>query len=243
MRQLELISGIVRDLIVAKGFDDPVFSQGAKTVAGSASIAAAALGEYFTSSALANSSQGAEIGVEYFTCTINSLPLSGHFYKVEFKDGDRMEFVIEHGAGGAVVNGARSSIRRYIWMLPYQTRGLSAQKYNDTRWRILLSSSSSAVCLLMILSILTPDINLPIWVIPSNLAFVFLITLGISFMVTRRFHEFAVQATEVLNAFGYENASSVDLPALSKLAEKRMKMQEDASPTVYQSYQPWRFRY
>jgi hypothetical protein len=66
------------------------------------------------------------------------------------------------------------------------------------------------------------------------------LSLDISFMVTRQFSEFSIMATEVLAAFGYEDASSVDLQALSKLAEKEWCREMKEIP---QAYQPWRFRY
>jgi hypothetical protein len=49
-----------------------------------------------------------------------------------------------------------------------------------------------------------------------------------------------MQATEVLAVFGYDDPASIDLPALSKVAEKLWR-QEKAGTT--QLFQPWRFRY
>jgi uncharacterized membrane protein YbhN (UPF0104 family) len=96
------------------------------------------------------------------------------------------------------------------------------------------------VAIFMLLYTWTPEKTTPFWHIPVSIGLPVLLSLGISFMVTRQFSEFSIRATEVLAAFGYEDASSVNLPALSKLAEKKWcrDMQE-----IPQTYQPWRFRY
>jgi hypothetical protein len=240
MSSMQLICGTVKDLVVTKGYSDLVLTPVDKTYATGAAVAAAATGQFFNSAALASASQGAEIDVEYFTCCVNGVNLYGHFYRVEFSDGDDMEFVVSPAVSGAAVHGARSPSRRLVWMLPYQTRGITAQKRNHAKWRCIFSALSAMGALIIVLSTSTPGEKPPLWFIPLNLALAVLFSLGISFMVTRRFSEFSVRATAVLAAFGYQDAPSVDLPALSKLAEKKWCREQDEIP---QMYQPWRFRY
>jgi hypothetical protein len=84
------------------------------------------------------------------------------------------------------------------------------------------------------------DSHATIWFYPGTFLAIFLKVSGISFVITRRFHKFSVIATEVLGAFGYKNPASIDLPALSKEAEKKWQREKAAAP---QLFQPWRFRY
>ncbi len=108
-------------------------------MAGVAAIGAAAAGQLFNSAMLANASMGAEIDMEFFTCTVNGLELAGRFHKVEFKEGETVEFVVDKKSVGAVVHAARSPNQKMLWMLPYQTRGYLAQKRSDIKWSLILS--------------------------------------------------------------------------------------------------------
>lgn len=237
---LELIRGQVTNLEVTKGSADPVFDGTDKALAGLGAVAAAATGQLLSSTVLANASQGAEIDVEFFKCVVNDVPLFGQFYRVEFKDGDEMEFVIERWLDRGSVRGARSPIRRLIWMRPYETRGIAAQQKNNTKWRYITSLLGGILPTAFFLYLFPEDKNSPLWFYPGIFLGCFLTTLGISFFVTRRFHNFSVMATEVIHAFGYDNPECVDLPALSKSAQQKLRTQASDSPM---SFQPWRFHY
>ena len=237
---LELIRGRVTNLVVTKGSTDPVFEKMNKGVAGIGAIAAAATGQLLSSTALANASQGAEIDVEYFSCVVNDLRLFGHFYRVEFKDGDEMEFVFERYLGRGSVQGARSPVDRLIWTLPYQTRGVVAQLRHYSKWRLIGSAGISVVFTGLFIFSRPSDLDLPIWVYGIIFILGTLNLLMVSFLVTRRFRKFALNATKVFEAFGYEDSASIDLPSLNREAERKWSQEKKSSP---QGFQPWRFRY
>lgn len=240
MRKLELIRGKVTDLIVRKGSADPVFSQAEKNTAGVAAVVAIVAEQTFNSTVFANASNGADIDVEYFTCTVECVPLSGHLYRVEFGNGDEMEFVVEKMRGQCIVQGARSTANRLIWMLPYQTRGTEAQQQNNRKWRYIASFFCAAIPTAVLRFMLPAASHPPIFFFPTIFLGMFITMLAISFLITARFREFSVMATEVLRAFGYENPASVDLPALSKEAERKSRREKETPP---QLFQPWRFHY
>jgi hypothetical protein len=240
MSNLELVRGRVTEMRISKGYEDPVFTLCDKDTAGVAAVAAAVSGEVFSSAFLANASQGASIDVEYFFCEVDGLSLSGHLYRVGFGDGDEMDFVVEKKAGRGIVHAARSPVHRLIWMLPYKTRGLAAQRKNNFKWRSISSFLCAAIPTAFLLVVFPTSEDRPILFFPMMFLGLFLTTLGISFLITRRFHEFSLQATEVLEVFGYDDPTSVDLPGLSKAAEKKWRLQAGGTT---QHFQPWRFRY
>lgn len=159
---LELIRGQVPDLVVIKGSSDPVFDNMDKGT-GIGAVAAAATGQFLGSAALANASQGAEIDIEFFTCVVNDLRLFGHLHRVEFKDGDEMEFVIERYLGRGSVQGARRTADRLLWMRPYQTRGLLAQQKNNHKWRYVTSVSCAGAATAFVQFAVQSDSQAPIW--------------------------------------------------------------------------------
>lgn len=240
MRKLHLICGEVTDLRVSKGYIDPVFGTTERATATVGALAAVAVGQALTSTVLTNASHGAEIDVEYFTCSVAGLSLSGHLHRVDFKNGDEMEFVIEKLGERGFVQGARSAVNRIVWMMPYQTRGVAAQQKNNTKWRYVTSLLCGSIPTAFFLFFLPEDKNSPFWFYPAIFLGTSLTTLVISFLITRRFNEFSVMATEVLHAFGYENPEWVDLPALNKRAEQKLRSHAPDSPIMFQ---PWRFHY
>lgn len=237
---LELIRGQVTNLVVTKGSSDPVFQGMDKSLAGLGAVAAAAAGQLPSSTVLANASEGAAVDVEFFTCVVNDLRLFGHLHRVEFKDGDEMEFVIERYLGRGSVQGARNPAYRLIWMRPYQTRGTEAQQKYNRKWRYIASFACAAIPTAVLRFMLPAASHPPIFFFPTIFLGMFITMLAISFLITARFREFSVMATEVLGAFGYENPASVDLPALSKEARRKSRREKETPP---QLFQPWRFHY
>lgn len=238
MTRLE--TGIVKDLKVAKGYEDLVFTQNDKNLAGGGAIGAIAIGQLFNSLTLSSSSMGAEIDMEFFTCSVNDIPLAGRFHKVEFKEGEIVEFVLEGKAEAALVRAARSPGQRVIWMLPYQSRGHIAQKSNDIKWTLIIS------IITVFFIALSEFYFFPIrahrrehggviFFLIMFFAFIF-----INFMVRRRFYSFSIQCTEVLKTFGFINPSEVDLNSLHKQAQKKLYKGTGKLPSLMQ---PWSFRY
>jgi hypothetical protein len=151
-----------------------------------------------------------------------------------------MEFVIERYLGRCSVQSARSPSHRLIWTLPYQTRGVTAQQRHYSKWRLIGSTGTSAAFTGLFVFSRPSDVDLPLWVYATIFALVTLNFLAVSFLVTRRFRKFSTNATKVFEAFGFEDALCIDLPALNKQAERKWSRENASSP---QGYQPWRVRY
>ncbi len=240
MRNLQLFRGTISDLTVAKGSEDPVFTDGTRALAGGASIAAAAARQVFDSATLSIASHGAEIDMEYFTCTVNSRKLCGRFHRVEFSNGEEIEFVIEQNSlESAAVHGARNPASRLIWTLPYQTRGHQAQVRFNLKW-ILCTSVACSVGPTLFFVYSRPHGHLPPMMIPSLLLGFFLITAFIGVLVAWKFLRFSRDTTAILETFGYEHAATVSLPAIHNVAEKNRRK---ASGAPNELFHPWRFRY
>jgi hypothetical protein len=240
MTRLEIITGVVQNLKIAKGYEDLVFTQTDKSLAGAAAIGAAAIGQFFNSANLSSVSTGSEIDMEFFICVVNSTPLAGRFHKVEFKEGETVEFVVEHKAGGGIVHAARSPSQRMLWMLPYQTRGHIAQKISDIKWTLIISITA-VICIIFsefyFFSVRAHrrDDGGMVFFLLMFLGFVF-----VNFVVRRRFHGFSLQATEVLKALGYQNPAKVDLHSQHKQAQKKLHQETGKLPPLVQ---PWSYRY
>jgi hypothetical protein len=220
MRRLETISGIVCNLRGTKGYEDLVLTASANGLAGA--------------------NTGAELDMEYFTCTVNEVNLSGRFHKVEFADGEHIEFVVERNPQGAAVHAARSAEQRILWTLPYQTRGHTAQRRSDLKWSLILSVSAGVAIAISEHFISKPNPNEP--AIYEILFYVgmFSIVLIVNFMIRRRFSVFALNATSVFQQLGYEEPENVDLHMGHSRAQKKMRGETGAPPDLMQ---PWSFRY
>ncbi len=240
MKNFELINGIVESLKISQKYEDFVFTETDKNIAGATAIGAAAVGLLFNSAALASASGGAEIDVECFTCSVNNTLLVGRFHKVEFKEGEKIEFLTQSSSHGAVVYAARNPKERMLWMQPYQMRGHVAQKKNDWKWTAILSLLVSIFFTLVMWLYLPFTGKEPNWIFPVFFLGSGLMVAIVNIWVRSRFTHFALKATEVIRALGYKNPESVDLPALSKIAEKRIQTQTGKLPSVLS---PWSFWY
>ncbi len=240
MSALKIHLGPVAQLRKAKGYADPVFTQVDKNMAGVAAIGAVAMQQFFSSAMLANSSMGAEIDVEYFTCVVNGLPLAGHFHKVGFTEGEAIEFVIEEKEGGGIVHAARSPSQRMLWMLPYQTRGHLAQRKSDWKWTWILSFVLAAGFFLYFEIRNQPEFVESIGSRLIEPIAIFLIAVVINFLVRRRFTHFAKSATEVLRVLGYTNPEKVDLYKQHSLVQRELKQETGQVPPLVDT---WSFRY
>ena len=237
---MEKISGVVENLRIEKGYRDLIFNETDSQVAGIAAIGAAVMGQAASSTVLGNASGGAEISMDFFACSVDGRDLRGAFHKVEFANGDQIEFVIEPDAGFFTVHAARSPAARMLWMSQHQIRGINAQKACDLRWCImypLLSMPASIVALYL----LSGDSDMPpIPVLLGSSAIVFLGTFLITVWIRWRFRGFAHQATEVLRALGYDRPEDVDLNVVHKQAQKALAAATGTLPPLVSA---WSFRY
>ena len=240
MSQLEKISGVVENLRIEKGYQDLVFNKTESQVAGVAAIGAAAMGQAASATVLSNASAGAEVGMEFFACTVNGMSLRGAFHKVEFTNGDQIEFVIEPEADFFTVHAARSPAARMLWMSQHQIRGINAQKACDLRWCIMYPLLSIPFWIVAQFFLAGDSGMLPLSVQLASCAGIFLMTFVITVWIRIRFRGFAYQATEVLRALGYENPEDVDLNRVHKQAQKALAA---ATGTLPPLVSPWSYRY
>ena len=178
--------------------------------------------------------------MDFFACTVDGKALRGAFHKVEFVNGDQIEFVIEPGSDFFTVHAARSPAERLIWMSQHQIRGINAQKACDIRWCIIYPLLSMPF---MIVSqfFLAGDSDMPpLSVQLATCAGMFLITFVITVWIRSRFRGFAYQATEVLRALGYEHPEDVDLNRVHKQAQKALAAATGTLPPLVSA---WSFRY
>jgi hypothetical protein len=241
MAQLELISGVVQNLKSARGSQDLVFTQTDKDVAGAAATGAAVMGEAFSAANLASTSMGgAEIGMDFFTCTVNGILLEGGFYRLEFKEGESVDFVVERETGRNIVKAARSPEQRIIWMLPHQERGQIAQKRSNIKWMLILSALAAAVLAVVEFyrfpKLIQGCLHCYILSIFGAFLLVFVV-MGYAFW---RLYGFSKEATEVIEALGYQNPAEVDLHSQHKQAQKKLHQETGKLPPLVQ---PWSFRY
>ena len=238
--QLIILSGVIRDLVIARGYEELAFTAGNRSLVGLAAIVAASTGNNTNATILSNSSSGAEVDMEYFTCFVGETPLKGRFHKVDFQNGDLIEFVVSMERGVAEVHGARDPSHQFIWTLPYQTRGHIAQKRSDILSSIIVSSICA--CIAVIIAIYQERSSLPGSrpVVLEFATMAFFIVLIVNFLSRWPFFKYSFEATEVFRAFGYEDPARVDLPKQDGRADKAYCSEKgEPRPLV----KPWRYRY
>ena len=240
MNELAKIIGVVENLRIEKGYQDLIFNKTDSQVVGIAAIGAAAMGQAASASILSNASAGAEVSMDFFACTVDGMALRGAFHKVEFVNGDQIEFVIEPEGEFFTVHAARSPAARMLWMSQHQIRGINAQKACDLRWCIM-DPLLSVPFVIVAQFFLAGDLGmLPISVQLATCAIMFLMTFVITVWIRSRFRGFAYQATEVLRALGYEHPEDVDLNRVHKQAQKALAASSGTLPPLVE---PWSYRY
>lgn len=235
-----LVSGVVQELTITKGYEDLAFTDQGKSLVGLAAVVAASTGNMASSAILSNSSGGAEVNMEFFVCTINNLPLRGRFHKVDFSNGDHIEFVVTISDGIGSVHGARDPKQRFIWTVPYQTRGNVAQKASDISSSLTISAICAVLCSVLIFYNTPPTIYNSWSQIGNMTAIFFLAILAVNFLSRRPFYKFSFEATKVFAAFGYDDPARVNLPKQHSQADKAY-CKETGEPRSWDK--PWRYRY
>jgi hypothetical protein len=240
MTPLSVISGMVQHLRIERGDQDLIFNKTDSQVAGVAAVGAAAMGQAASATVLSNASAGAEVGMDFFACTVNGMSLRGAFHKVEFVNGDQIEFVIEPEGDFLTVHAARSPAARMLWMSQHQIRGINAQKACDLRWSLMYPTSGVIAVAIADFFI---DPNFGKYSFFEELisySLVFLTFLAITVWIRSRFRGFAYQATEVLRALGYDHPEDVDLNVVHKQAQKALAAATGALPPLVSA---WSYRY
>ncbi|WP_314441233.1 putative type VI secretion system effector [Massilia timonae] len=238
--EYRVISGLVSDLKTAKRQEDILFSEMGKNIVGMAAISAAAIGSATSSTVLINSNSATEIEMEFFTCVVDKMRLTGVFHQVEFRDGDYLEFVVTVADDVGKVHCVRDPERRLIWTHPYQVRGHIAQGRYDLIFSLILSIICTALFWYMSFYGLEEMPPVPATYVVSVLLPAFVLTFVICSAIRLRVYKFSQRATLIFRAFGFENPEYVNLPKNHSRADAN-----HCRGTQFESVVgvPWRHRY
>lgn len=181
-----------------------------------------------------------ELSMDYFSCTVDGVALRGGFYKVQFQEGDFIEFAVDYASGCACVHAARSPSLRILWMLPYRIRGHARQRICDIQSSVLYPTL--AVTLVAICELLTgEDFGQRGFVAEFWFYFLFfMLTLAITVFIRRFFRVCAVETTEVLRAFGYAHPEHVDLSRRHRQLQAALAASTGTRPPALEF---WSYRY
>ena len=236
----EKIDGAVVNLRVSSGCMAYARLSSEINVLGAAEVAAAALGEIFSSTILSDGAAGTEVSMQYFSCSINDKQVVGKFHEVGFNNGECVEFIVSHENDLVIAHAARSEAQRLLWMLPYSARGHAAQKRSDIKWSLIFAIVGALVMAVLEHLMIRPHPNKTTYYFVLMYGCAFAITLTVSIWTRSRFFRFAETATEVLSTFGFPNPQDVDLDVIHKNAAKRLHHETNIHPPVTG---PWCYRY
>jgi hypothetical protein len=214
---MQLISGVVGDLVIQRGEEVIVGGEALRTAGAAASVGLAAAG-------LAGAATGALLAsgvpsdsVEFFACTVGGRRIAGRFSKVTFKNGDKVDVVGESQLDETVAAMAvRRRSSRMLWMFPHCSRG--GRAHWMYAWRMAVALSISWALLLCItfgvMMALSNNGHSP-----AFKAFVFgvegviaiLIGCYMSFSTALRWRPLVERAESIFAALGYRDPRRVDL--------------------------------
>lgn len=235
-----LISGLVCNLHIVKNNENFLFSRSERDFLEIGSVAAAAIGEGLSSTILAGANQGAEIPMEFFTCTVGDEAVSGRFYKVEFKNGEQIDFVINKEYGAMEVHAARDQRLRLVWTLPNRSKGHAAQRKSNIQACLMISIFVSSLSFLMVIYSEGMTNFSSLKMATKVAVTVLVLSLIIGYRVCRKVYGGSVDATHAVEALGFADPANVSLPRDSWKAEKRFAAESGTSPVRFVNC---RFRY
>ena len=237
--KVAMISGEIANLTVSKGNGDLVFTPAERRSLGIGAVAAASFGESLSSTSLAGAGAGAEIAMEFFSCTIGNDTVQGNFYKVGFENGQFIDFIVNQWSDKNVL-AARDPVRRIVWTAPYRTKGHIAQRKSNILGSILISVA--AAIFLFVADYFTgdPERSLRLDSAISQAYISFALMLVLCFFVCKKIFRDSFHSTLIFEALGFIEPAKVDLPKSNQRAEKHY-----AAETGDQEVEeiPWRFRY
>jgi hypothetical protein len=237
--KIVIFSGEIENLTVCKKSRNLLFKSEEKDILGIGSIAAASIGESLSSTSMINSSVGAEIEMEFFSCTVRGEVIKGSFYKVEFKNGQVIDFVINQWSDKEVL-AARDPLRRIIWAQPYCTKGHHAQLKSNIEGSLLISAFAAMALFAADYFSGSSERLSRLESAISQGVVSFILTLIVCFFVCRRIFKDSLNATLIFEVLGFSGAAYVNLPKGNRKAEKNYAAEtgDDELEDV-----PWRFRY
>lgn len=168
-----------------------------------------------------NDADSDQEGPEYFGCTVGSETVTGWFDKVEFSNGQYIDFVVRDDFRGKFTLAARDPFRRLYWTAAFHTRGHIAQHRTRVTQALKVSAWITAVCLAV--SFFADQKSGPSML--SMTAFVavswFVVTFIFCWLTSRRPDCEMYEATEVFDILGFADPPNVNLPKNHRRAEKR----------------------
>lgn len=234
----KLIAGEVTGLTTCKGYEDLLATAPVKDIGGVTAAIAASVGLASTAAALSGADSAADVDTEFFSCNVNGVPLTGRFHRVEFQNGETIDFVVTLSDGKGEVHAARDRRSRLIWTLPYRTRGHKAQLRHDLASSLIISVVGTLLLtVLMHYKRFTVE-RLDLIINVSSIMFSILLTVNI--LSRWPFYKSSKHATEIFRILGFSDPVRVNLPVMDKRAEKEFRASTGAAWTPIV---PWRYRY
>lgn len=235
-----LATGQVSELKISRNYENILFTSGQSHSLEIGGVVSEAFGEALGSTVLSSSSAGAELEMDFFSCSVYGEIISGRFYKVEFKDGQHIDFAVKVESGQRDVQAARDPLRRLVWTLPYRTKGHLAQRESN-----FVGSFATSICFAMVLSvaIIFADHEpgyLPLEVAGYGAFLGFFLMLIVSYRVCRKVFRTSWQATEAFKVLGFADPANLDLPRGHRKAERRYAAETGESEA---EDRPWCFRH
>jgi hypothetical protein len=222
---VKIISGTVSSLEVAGCYENLLFNESQANMLGVGAAAAAFIGDGLSAATLASANSDAEIKMEFFTCVVGSTAVEGRFYKVEFDNGQYMDFAVETQSGRFTVCGARDPIRRLVWMLPHKSKGHLAQRRSNLIGILIISMAAAIIFFWLGYFVGHEDRQFRLSRAKVMSVISFLMMLIISFRVCKKVFRHSIDTTRVFEAFGFIDPPNVNLPRGNSKAEKRYAAQ------------------
>lgn len=243
-KELQLIVGVVADLVIQRGEEVFVQSSAERAASGGVAAVLASAGMAGAATGALLASTGAADSVEFFTCIVNGNRVAGRFSKATFKVGDAVEVVADAQSDGTY---AAVAIRRpsdqTVWMFPHCSRGAKAHRAFAARmfcW-IFLGLNVLFIAFFGTLEWRTNDatsLDFLLFCATIFAAISLIASLYYSIGFTRRWRPFVVKAEAIFTALGYTEPSRVDMEQQHK---KYLKQNGGTWPYLHDG--PWVYRY
>jgi hypothetical protein len=214
------ISGIVKDLVISNSFKYVLYS-----VQEIRSIEHGMTNPFPTSEnagfTFVSDGDSDHESPEHFGCTVGSETVTGWFHKVEFLNGQYIDFVVREDFRGKFTLAARDPVRRLYWTAAFQTRGHIAARRARAPQAFKVSACVTAACL--VVSLLSGwDSGPPMLFMTVFAALLwFFLTFMFCWLTSRKPDCEMYEATEVFDILGFADPANVNLPKNHRRAEKR----------------------
>jgi hypothetical protein len=239
-KKFDLIRGTLTELSINDAEVNLVSDVQSTSAGGIAvGLATAGLAGAATNALLAEA--GARDNVQTFSATVAGERIVGCVSKVSFRDGDEVECAIDRQPDGTLVAYAiRRPTDRTVWMFPHCSRGRRKHWLYALKMAAIVSFAITGSLWVWLLAGLDFALDHPHLYFPATIYLIMGLLLGthLSLNTARRWMPFVTVAESVFAAFGYRNASAVDLGADDKLYWKRNPDEQEQ-----RLYHPWVFRY